>query len=218
MKKKALFKIAIGVGIIVAIWVICRVTGVLQFYNVPTSGNTPNINPGDNIFATNIINYKRLDFICYDFNDPKFGNGVWVRRVCGLPGDTVQMVNGTFFVNGRNLDQGMKLKHDYVVNYNVAQRLIDEDTFPYCFPNSDSCRIAIEDAKVTPELNAHKFVNNEKGVMHKAFNQNWSLDNFGPIVVPDGKLFLLGDNRSNSVDSRLTGFTNETDVVGVVVE
>ncbi len=218
MKKRALIKIVISVGVIITIWEICRVTGMIQLYKVPTSGNTPNINPGDNIFATNLIDYGRLDFICYDFNDPKFGKGIWIRRVCGLPGDTVKMENGTFFVNGRNMDHTITLKHDYVVQSGVAHRLIDDFTFPFCFPNSDSCRIAIEDGQVTPDLNAHKFINNEKGVLHKSFNQNWSLDNFGPLVVPNGMLFLLGDNRSNSVDSRLTGFTNVEDVVGVVVE
>lgn len=53
--------------------------------------------------------------------------------------------------------------------------------------------------------------------MHKTFDPNWSLDNFGPFTVPKGQLFLLGDNRRNSVDSRLTGFTREADVIGVVV-
>lgn len=215
--KRAQKKIAIGVGFIIAIWVICRITGVIQFYNVPTSGNTPNINPGDNIIATNLIDYQHLDFICYDLNDPKFLRGVWVRRVCGLPGDTVKMVNGTLFVNGKNIDQRIRLKHDYVVHNSVAQKFIDDFTFPFWYPKSDSCRIAIEDSKVSPDLNAHKFVNNEKGVLHKSFNQNWSLDNFGPIIVPKGMLFLLGDNRNNTIDSRLTGFTSEEEVVGVVL-
>lgn len=39
-------------------------------------------------------------------------------------------------------------------------------------------------------------------------------DNYGPITVPKGKLFVLGDNRDNSADSRYWGFLSKEDVLG----
>lgn len=44
---------------------------------------------------------------------------------------------------------------------------------------------------------------------------NWSVDNFGPLIIPSRKCFVLGDNRSNSLDSRYVGFIDEKSIKGV---
>jgi signal peptidase I len=42
-------------------------------------------------------------------------------------------------------------------------------------------------------------------------------DNFGPVTVPAGKLFMMGDNRDRSYDSRFWGFVDHNDVEGRAV-
>jgi signal peptidase I len=42
-------------------------------------------------------------------------------------------------------------------------------------------------------------------------------DNYGPITVPEGKLFMMGDNRDSSNDSRFWGFVDKSEVRGEAI-
>jgi signal peptidase I len=49
------------------------------------------------------------------------------------------------------------------------------------------------------------------------YHRKWNKDNFGPLKIPSGKVFVLGDNRDNSEDSRYIGLIDKTAIKGVVI-
>jgi signal peptidase I len=103
----------------------------------------------------------------------------YVKRLVGMPGDTLEMLNTTLYLNGRPLDEPFA-RHDNGSDVYAAGMAWQCGHVPAGTGNP--CRP--------------------------------TRDNWGPVVVPDGFFFVLGDNRGDSEDSRFWGFVERDAIRG----
>lgn len=120
----------------------------------------------------------------------------YIKRVIGLPGDTLRMVDGQLSING----QAVKRVRE-------APDMIPIDVNSPCGSNTDP---ALDDFRVQgPDGKPYCRVpivreTLPSGRTYETVDLGPSgEDNFGPVIVPAGHLWLMGDNRDDSADSRV---------------
>ena len=134
--------------------------------------------PGTGLRLPALREPRREDVIV--FNPPHDPERSYVKRLVGVPGDTLEMHGKVLHLNG------VQVAEPYA-------RYVDR----------------FGDA-VHPSMNwqAHHLI----ASTHRGYHP--SRDNWGPLVVPEGRFFVLGDNRDNSEDSRYWGFVERSAIHG----
>jgi len=168
---------------------------------VPSGSMNPTIVEGDRVLIDKAAYGWRVPFTTLRLThgaDPQRGDivifpspedgTVLIKRVVGIPGDTVQMLDERLTINGAPLDYAP-----------LAQ--VDADS-----------EIPRATTALTHEYHSERLGDREHAIM---LLPNRRADrSFGPITVPEGKYLMLGDSRDNSKDSRYIGFVPRDSIVG----
>lgn len=176
-------------------------------FHIPSSSMKPNLLIGDYIFVSKYsYGYSRYSFpFSINFFEgrtsqkrPQRGDVVvfrlpsnpsinYVKRVIGLPGDEIQMKDGTLYINGKQVNK----HYEGVFEDHIGNVLFDIPQFLETLP----------EGKIVTTLD----------------QKTTDADNTGIYRVPQGHYFMMGDNRDNSQDSRypsLVGFVPEDHLIG----
>jgi len=136
----------------------------------------------------------------------------FIKRVIGLPGDMVELRGGMLILNGRPAPRVRVTDVAVPISANSPCRVVG-DAVPMVAGDGEGgqfCRYATY--RETLPGGATQLIVDQV--------ENPSADDFGPITVPAGHLFLMGDNRDDSLDSRFgvseggIGFVPIENIVG----
>ena len=133
--------------------------------------------PGTDIRLPAVREPARGDVVV--FSPPHEPGKNYVKRLVGLPGDTLEMVAKTLMVNGEPHPE-------------PYARYVDR--------RGDAVHPDMEWQRGHLVASPGRYIP--------------SRDTWGPIVVPEGRYFMLGDNRDNSEDSRYWGFVDREEIRG----
>lgn len=173
-------------------------TFVVQAFKIPSQSMEPTLLVGDHLLVNKFIfggrdhwydavlpyrDVHRGDVIVFKF--PYQDHPHYVKRVIGVPGDHIKIVDQKVFLNGKKQDEPYAY-HDPAAAY---------DPFLYNFPPAGRDDLLFS---MQPEWSQQIFQ-----YVHD-----------GEIVVPPGNYFAMGDNRDHSWDSRYWGFVNREAIMG----
>ena len=134
-------------------------------FTVSGASMYPTLHNGDRMVLSKVGDIHRFDVVILKAPDE---NVEYIKRVIGMPGDTVEMKSGVLYINGKKVDQ--------------------------------------------------PFINTEALAKQTVFMDDFTLESLtGESKVPEGKYFVLGDNRGVSKDSRMIGFIDRSAIEGKAV-
>ena len=182
-----------------ALFLVIR-TFVIEAFKIPTGSMEGTLLVGDFLLVNKMVygaevpglgmrlppieEPERGDVIVFD--PPHDPGKHYVKRVLGLPGDTLRMVSKILYVNGEPMAE------------------------PYArYEESKGVDVIHPDMRWQARYLVPSQTRRRGQRAYRASRDNW-----GPILVPAGKFFALGDNRDNSEDSRYWGFVDREAIHG----
>jgi signal peptidase I len=195
-RKSATRQYAESIGLALGVALLLRAF-VVEAFQIPSGSMIPTLEVGDHIFVSkfaysigipftnakiaNLDKPKRGDIIVFKY--PPDQSVDYIKRVMGLPGESLEVRHNEVFIDGRPLPRE-QLSEPCAAKDGSDFDSEDERRF---------CEVWLE------------HLDGKSHVTHQEPLRSNSSD-FGPVKIPPGHYFAMGDNRDNSKDSRVWGF------------
>ncbi|MFA5072522.1 MAG: signal peptidase I [Nitrospirota bacterium] len=200
-RKKSFYKEWVEPFLIAAIIALfIRQFGV-EAFKIPSGSMKPTLTIGDHLLVNKFLYGPRIPFSdsrIFSGKEPKRGDIIvfkypedekkdFIKRVIGVPGDKIEIKNGKLFVNDQLIPA--EEKGEYLDSKRIGDQSYD--------------------------LKAKLYQENLGAAKHEMqFYRDQRGYHFGPVLVPRDSVFVMGDNRDDSQDSRVWGFVKHEKILG----
>lgn len=184
-----------GVFILIVIALLLSRVFIWSLVVVDGHSMDPTLADKERLVMVKVGDPQRFDIVVAHEDNP--GQDI-VKRVIGLPGDTITFDNDQLTINGKKYDE------PYLAEF---KKQFDNGTLAQTYG-------AFPLNKNLTEANRDYFVSLAKN--NKAFTVSASQEANFTVKVPEGQYFLMGDDRTVSADSRVVGAFKRKDITGIV--
>ncbi|MBN1962553.1 MAG: signal peptidase I [Deltaproteobacteria bacterium] len=178
---------------------------VIEAFKIPSGSMIPTLAIGDQIFVNKYIYGIRIPFTSIriiDFGMPKRGDVVvfmvpiephedYIKRVVGLPGDEIMVRNSILYINGKEVPRVFKGRVNELDRERIDGPWHRFAAYAYTEILGGKSYTVLQDV-----------------------NLPITAADFGPAIVPEGHVFMMGDNRNRSYDSRSWGSVPLSNILG----
>lgn len=197
---KSLYKEWIEPFLIAAVIALFIRQFVVEAFKIPSGSMIPTLTIGDHLLVNKFVYGPRIPFTdkrIFTGDTPKRGEIIvfkypenedknYIKRIVGVPGDKIQIIKGKLFIN----DQETPITP------------VDKQPADTVLPGRYYEQPAVYDEQL--------------GVVRHRIQhlRDQSQNDYGPKLIPEDSVFVMGDNRDNSQDSRVWGFVKFEKILG----
>ena len=185
-------------------------TFLYEPYQIPSGSMEPQLKKGDFLLVNKFaygLKVKRVGMPRFFVKDPQYGDPVviipehnpvpYIKRLIGMPGDVVRIINKKIYINGELLER----------KFIKSEEIITKRTFLYSNGNSEIREFETIGDLYTESIGEVSYVIRNIRGQNKRPPEEWT--------IPQGHYFVMGDNRDNSNDStRDVGFVPRENFFG----